>query len=606
MYAMDAWDRDMFWQGTIDERFLSNHPYVMLDTAFFDAGFKARLLASFDDLDAATDGLLIHGENYQALSLLGSKHAGRIGYVYIDPPYNTSEWSFLYKNHYKHSSWISMMADRLQLSKSLLNPSGVIAVAIDDTENHHLRMLLDSIVSPSNRLTTFAVEVNPAGQNIRPNVPALSHDYCHVYAKDTESAELLLRELTPEERKLYTEKDRRGYFLWDNLRRRGGNSRPSDRPNQWYPLYVDVAQSIVSLEAFEGAEEIWPIDPKGEKRIWRNDPKGAKRDIERGDIGVIRKADRAEIVKKTRMPEGRKPKTLWKKSTHSATTYGTKLLGHITGDTGAFSYPKSLYLVQDCLKHWARTDATILDFFAGSGTTAHAVMELNREDGGDRKYILVEVGDYFDTVLKPRIQKVAFSANWKDGVPQDQDGISHMFKYQRIESYEDTLNNIRLERSDEPQHRLLYDEFDDYMLHYMLDFESRGNPSLLAPEAFDHPFRYSLKIQRGMESPHDTVVDLVETFHYLIGMHVHRLERYEHQDRTYVVSRGEVRTAHGVEATLVVWRDTADLDLEAEAHWATGTLLDPPADRVYVNGASFIRGTQPLEIVFRDRMDPQD
>ena len=244
----------------------------------------------------------------------------------------------------------------------------------------------------------------------------------------------------------------------------------------------------------------------------------------------------------------------------------------------------------------------ILDYFAGSGTTAHAVMNLNREDGGGRKYILVEMGDYFDTVLKPRIQKVAFSANWKDGVPRDRDGQSHMFKYQRIESYEDALNNIRVRQPEGAQRRLLYDEFDDYQLHYMLDFETRDSPTLLTQEAFETPFDHTLKIQQGHESPEDTAVDLVETFHYLIGLHVRRLERHEHQERLYVVSRGKVRTERGIEKVVVIWRATEGLDLEQEADWANEALLTELVDRVYVNGPSFINKAEPQEITFRGRM----
>ena len=245
----------------------------------------------------------------------------------------------------------------------------------------------------------------------------------------------------------------------------------------------------------------------------------------------------------------------------------------------------------------------MLDFFAGSGTTAHAVIGLNRKDDGDRKYILVEMGDYFNTVLKPRIQKVAFSSDWKDGVPQDRDGVSHVFKYQRLESYEDALNNIRVRQPEGAQRRLLYEEFDDYQLHYMLDFETRASPTLLAQEAFERPFAYTLKVQRGHASPQDETVDLVETFHYLIAMHVQRLERHVHQGRPYVVSRGEVRTDHSVERVVTVWRDTADLDLDQEAEWANRALLTGPVERVYVNGPSHIERAQPLEIAFRSRMN---
>jgi len=275
------------------------------------------------------------------------------------------------------------------------------------------------------------------------------------------------------------------------------------------------------------------------------------------------------------------------------------------GDVTDFTTEKHAELVGKISDWIAGEEGITLDFFAGSGTTAHAVMDLNRQDGGSRKYILVEIGEYFDTVLKPRIQKVAFSANWKAGVPQDRDGMSHMFKYQRIESYEDALNNIRVQPPAEPQLSLLYDEFDDYMLSYMLDFETRGSPTLLSQDAFETPFDYKLDVQCGHESPQPTTVDLVETFHYLLGLHVRRLERHQHQDRKYVVSRGEVRTEHGIESVVVIWRDRAGLDLEKEADWVHSELLPEPVDRVYVNGESFIDKAEPVEFAFRDRMESE-
>ncbi len=243
-----------------------------------------------------------------------------------------------------------------------------------------------------------------------------------------------------------------------------------------------------------------------------------------------------------------------------------------------------------------------LDHFAGSGTTAHAVMKLNQEASGNRKYVLLEMADYFDTVLKPRVQKVAFSANWKDGVPKDKDGQSHMFKYQRLESYEDALNNIRVQAPEGERRRLLYNELDDYMVSYMLDFETQESPALLSQEAFEKPFSYRLLIQRGHQTPQPVTVDLIETFHYLIGLRVRRLERHRHQERHYHVSRGDVVTSTGIDKVVVIWRDIEGLDLEQEADWANKTLLTEPAERVYVNGPSFIDGSEPLEITFRDRL----
>jgi adenine-specific DNA-methyltransferase len=391
-------------------------PSLMIDTRHFSSEFTFRLIEALGDLDEKTDGVLLHSENLQALSFMQARFRQRLECVYIDPPYNTSENTFIYKNLYKHSSWLAMISERIGAASNLVSSDGVLGCAIDDTETAGLRLVMDNVFGPENRVATLAIEVNPAGQNLRPNTPALSHDYWHVYARNIDLMEMLLRDLTEEERALYKGSDSKGSFLWDNLRRRGGNSRPTDRPGQWFPLYVDLASRRVSLEPFDGSKEVWPIDPQGERRIWRVNPAGAKREIDAGEVSVVEKAGRLEVVKKTRMPEGKKPKTLWSESKYSATTHGTKLLIDILGQQ-IFSYPKSLFLVMDCLRYWSADESTVLDFFAGSGTTGHAVINLNREDGGRRKFILVEMGQYFDTVVLPRLKKIAFTPEWKDGNP---------------------------------------------------------------------------------------------------------------------------------------------------------------------------------------------
>jgi len=144
------------------------------------------------------------------------------------------------------------------------------------------------------------------------------------------------------------------------------------------------------------------------------------------------------------------PKTTWDHPLYNATSYGTSLLREILGQAQMFSFPKSVYAVQDCIRvSTPNRDAVILDFFAGSGTTAHAVINLNREDGGKRKYILVEMAEYFGTVMLPRIKKVVFSDKWKDGKAQEGGkGISHFFKYYSLEQYEDTLRKVKYEYSD--------------------------------------------------------------------------------------------------------------------------------------------------------------
>ena len=181
-------------------------------------------------------------------------------------------------------------------------------------------------------------------------------------------------------------------------------------------------------------------------------------------------------------------------------------------------------LIRPCVRAGSPPGGTVLDPFAGSGTTGHAVINLNREDGGKRKYTLVEIGDYFDTVLKPRIAKVVYSESWKDGKPTARHtGISHCFKYVRLESYEDTLNNLRLDHNPQRKKAVAANPAlkEDYMLRYLLDVETRGSQSLLNIDAFADPTAYTLEVKKpGTDEYATRPVDLIETFNYLIGLRV--------------------------------------------------------------------------------------
>lgn len=541
LFAIDEIQADLHSPGfsrPLTVEFLKANNRLVLDTRFFDDSFKARLVASIENFDEQCDGLLIHSENFQALNLLQERYREQAKCVYIDPPYNTSENAFLYKNAYKHSSWLSMMANGLGIAPVLMPKSGVLMGAIDDTEHSNLKTLLSHTFGDDNYVGTIAAEVNPAGQNIRPNVPARSHDYFHIFAKDIEAISMILRGLTPEERKQYKEKDSKGHFYWDNLRRRGGNSRPTDRPKQWFPLFVKGKKVRVPEMKWSDSEkkwivneaptvdetEVWPIDPKGEERIWRVNPDGARSRIADGEISVIDKAGRQEVSLKSREPEGKKPKTLWSESKYSATSHGTKLLLDILGSGLHFSYPKSIHLTTDAIRYWADETALVLDFFAGSGTTGHSVINLNREDEGSRKYVLVEMGGYFETTLKPRISKIIYSDSWKNGKPTERGaGISHCFKYFRLEGYEEALNNLRLDHNPQRKKAVATNPAlkEDYMLRYLLDVETRGSQSLLNIDAFADPTAYTLDVKKpGTDEYAIRAVDLIETFNYLIGLRV--------------------------------------------------------------------------------------
>ncbi len=256
---------------------------------------------------------------------------------------------------------------------------------------------------------------------------------------------------------------------------------------------------------------------------------------------------------------------------------------------------------------FASKEALIADYFAGSGTTGHAVINLNREDGGQRKFILVEMGEYFDTVLLPRIKKVAFAPEWKDGkpkrepTPEEAQRSPRIVKYIRLESYEDALNNIEFD--DAAGQLKLEEQFDDYLLNYMLKWETKGSETLLNAAKLTRPLTYRLRVHAYGET-RARAADIPETFNYLLGLNVRTRWVYEDNGRHYLVYRGETRDAPGREVA-VVWRETegwAQADFERDRRFVAEQGLVEGADAVYVNGDSCIPGAKAIEPMFKARM----
>jgi adenine-specific DNA-methyltransferase len=225
---------------------------------------------------------------------------------------------------------------------------------------------------------------------------------------------------------------------------------------------------------------------------------------------------------------------------------------------------------------------------------------LNQQDGGNRKYVLIEIADYFDTVMRPRVQKLCYCTNWKDGKPAPgSPGQSHMFHYIRLESYEDALNNVRFRELDAPLLAALH-AMPDYMLHYMLNYETAGSPSLLDLKQFERPFEYKLNITR-----HDVTgpcpADLVTTFNFLLGLRVRTLRRFQREGRPVVRVTGASPDGRRV---CIVWRDAPPLEeMEAEKDWLQAHVLhDVTCDLLYVNGESALPGALPSEPEFKRLM----
>ncbi len=248
-----------------------------------------------------------------------------------------------------------------------------------------------------------------------------------------------------------------------------------------------------------------------------------------------------------------------------------------------------------------------MDYFAGSGTTGHAVINLNRVDGGQRKFILVEMGDYFDTVVLPRLKKVAFSPEWKggqparDATPEEAERSPRLIKYMRLESYDDALDSIRFD--DQAAQLMLDEKLDGYLLNYMLKWETKDSDTLLNPAELASPFRYRLRVHTN-GGVRERTADVAETFNYLLGLNVRTRCVFRNRECRYLVFRGEARDAPG-RATVVIWRDTegwTEHDLADDRDFVAAEGMADGADTVYVNGVSCIPGTRPIEPLFKARM----
>jgi adenine-specific DNA-methyltransferase len=514
------------------------HPqyqYLPLDTKYFK-DLELDILALFDDLDAALDGWLIHSENYQALNTLLPKFRERVEAIYIDPPYNTDASSIIYNNNYKDSSWLSLMENRLSIAKHYLIKDGIICVAIDDEEVIEIRHLLSSLFQK--QVGIVPVRSNPAGRKTKGKF-APAHEYALFFGKSENAVPSALSK-TESSLARYPKEDEQGRFAWANFIRSGTNDKREDRPKLFYPIFVNKEDEIriPKMEWIESKREykllekpqkdesvVYPIVYKDENPIEKNWQRGHIRvasEIKLGEFRVRRNATGDISVDfKTRMDEESLPVTWWDDSKYASANYGAAELKALFTNNN-FDFPKSKQLVYDSIKvSGIKENSTIVvDFFAGSGTTAHAVIDLNREDNGNRKYVLIELGEHYNAVILPRVKKLAFSDKWKDGKAQDGKGISHFVKYFELEQYEDALKKARYE--DAPLFAGTQDAYTNYA--FLRDLK------MLDAVKVD---KKKNKVEVNLEKLYDGI-DLAETLSCLTGKWIKRITKdtVEFQDGT--------------------------------------------------------------------------
>lgn len=620
----------------------------MVDTKFFSEEFKQKLLAAIPNLDEQCDGVIVQGDNFHVLNLLQERYRDQVKCIYIDPPYNTGTDGFIYKDGYSHASWLSMIESRLMVAKNYQKRDSSIFISINEEEINNLSYLMRSIYEAGRYLSTYAVRVRHDNRILKGD-----KDVHEVYEF------LLGYGATYEFKPAKRIKDNTSYDEYE-----------------WNVEFLSEASERCVLDG-KDVEVYYP----GTYRIIRHEgnPTGCKRISVRGALREGNSSGRFYVAFLEPNAHNFAGK-MFKVSGMGSDAFGYRCFwvpdvesGRKNGDyfQGVpldrkeeleIPYPNMLDFEKefnDCadeggvefrngkkpvafLRHIFMlskvdgvSDSVVLDFFGGSGSSAHAVIDLNRDDLnkfgqlGKRKYILVEMGEHFNTVLKPRIEKVVYSPEWKGGKPESVGkGISHCLKYMRLESYEDALNNLRVDAEKGKS----FGGVKDYFLSYMLDVETKGSPSLLNVDTFARPFDFKLSVKKQSSEEHETrTVDLVETFNYLLGLRVERMgeaSRYTAQferptdpelpedAHTKLTVKGRIkrsasgewvfRTVQGWmprnratpndgarERVLVVWRTLTD-DREKDnavlneylRHKEGVNPLDGEFDVIYVNGSN--------------------
>lgn len=353
--------------------------------------------------DTITDNLIIKGNNLLAMHSLKKEFAGKVKLIYIDPPYNPPSHNntFEYNNNFNHSTWLTFMKNRLESGKQLLSENGAFIIAIDKNEVSYLGVLIDEVFK-SYESHCITIVHNPRG------VQGTNFSYTHEYAYF----------IFPKGKKIIgNKKINEDNIEYSNLRNWGGESLRTDAKTCFYPIIIDKCTNQV-IDFGDVCEddfhppvniekgdliEVYPIDQKDIERKWR---------YSRDSVEKVK--DLLRVVKNKKgfydIQIGKDfgmYRTVWIDKRYDANEYGTKIVNQLVPNN-TFSFPKSLWNVYDCLYAVVGEDknAIVLDFHAGSGTTAHAVLELNKEDGGNRQFILVEQMDYIETVTVPRVKKV--------------------------------------------------------------------------------------------------------------------------------------------------------------------------------------------------------
>lgn len=581
LFAVDSIQEDLVSPGysvPLTLEFLQANRYLVLDTRHFAQPFVDSLLRSITDLETSFSGLVIKSDNFHGLALLAPRYRSQIKAIYIDPPYNTGLDEFVYKDNYQRSSWIAMMEGRLRNAEPLLSDNGIFLCSLDDGQSAELKRLFADRVTTLRRLGEFVWKTRNTDNRVVTNF-SVDHESVHVFSRP--DASLLGRVIDRSSFK-NPDNDPRGPYTTDPLT---GKANATDRPN----LHYMIVNPKTGDEYPPHPDFGWITNEEGFRQLladnriaWPANPKTGQPRKKRFLSETNERAPISSLAISITQGEGNRD---------LAAMFGEKLL----------NFPKPVSVIRTLLDCSAGDGDTILDYFAGSGTTGQAAVRLIRNGCPSLHFVLIEMAEYFDELLVPRVKKAVYSNEWEEGKPKGREGVSIAFKYLRLESYEDALNNLVVTRRQD-QKDLLDNEpalREDYTLRYMLDEETKGSPSLLNVRLFEDPFNYRMKIATGtVGETKDVAVDLVETFNWLLGLSV------KHIDTIRGVRVVEGKNPDG-ERVLVIWRNTKEIDSNKLDEWFTKqgyNTRDQEYDIIYVNGDNNVENLRRADQTWKVRI----
>ncbi len=539
-----------------------------IDTKHFNQEFKEKLLERLTDnadLDDLLDGLLIKSENWQALNLLLSKYRERVQTIYIDPPFKTGR-DFLYRDNFQDSSWLTLIANRLESAKEILSSNGSIFVHLDNNANYFGRYLLNDIFKSEN----FSAEINNfLGFNTKREIKP---------QKFVEQTEIILHYTKSKNykfNKIVTIKPK--YLI--GLRERKLN-------NKYLTYFKSLLESREYINYFD--EGLFPAFNPNLIALTQEENGSTKIKDVLLPIWENGKFVLKHIFKKIEIDEEGNDK------------YFLTVVGNVWMDVYSLRYSKINYneglhfptqklekLLARIILSSSDVGDIIMDFFLGSGTTLATAQKLGR------KWIGIEIGEYFKEFYYENNQKrIGVLGRMKKVLAGDKAGISKVvnwpgggfFKYQILEQYEDTLDNIELKENEKALELFK----DDYLIKYFLDFETRESPYLLNLDMLKNPFAYKLKVNlEEVGEPEELVVDIPETFNYLLGLKVKKI-KVRNNERKYLFILGE---KEGKDVA-IVWREYADSwsddDFKKDKEFIIKELESWTPHIVYVNGQSVL------------------